>query len=423
MVIRCGMFLFCQFIAMGRLSITLGKGGLYHLDSGQAGPHVTIHLAHHGVFWRILMKPDLAIGEAYMDGTLVISDGTLDDFMNILMASNNRWQRHWLGRLAKAGHATAIWWWRLNMPYRAKANVAHHYDLKDSLFDQFLDPRRQYSCAYFNKPDDPLADAQITKLARLAAKLCLRPGQRVLDIGCGWGGLANALWEIEPRTRITGITLSENQLTYAQQHAAEQGRGDQIDFHLRDYRHQTGRFERIVSVGMLEHVGAAHFNSYFATIARLLTADGLAVVHAIGVNATMRRCNRWLNKYIFPGGYLPSLEQIVACCSRHGLKIIYLEILRGHYAETLRQWRIAFEANIDLIKQDYDDRFVRMWRFYLAGCEYFFRHQDGMVFQMQLAHDYNSVPATRRYIAELEDSYRTILCRDTVFGQTRPLKK
>ena len=204
--------------------------------------------------------------------------------------------------------------------------------------------------------------------------------------------------------------MSENQHAYATQKAEQDQRQQHLTFHLCDYRHQRGSFDRIVSAGMLEHVGIRHFDSYFASIARLLAPNGVALIHSIGVHHNAQRCNRWLNKYIFPGGYLPSLEQMTGAAGRQGLKILDMEIMRGHYAETLKQWRQAFRQNIAKVRQDYDERFIRMWEFYLIGCEYFFRYQDGMVFQMQLAHDHNAAPLTRRYISQTEDQYRKKLC-------------
>ena len=234
------------------------------LKGDSAGPEVTIHLKNYHLFWRILLKPDLAIGEAYMDGSLTIANDDLEQLMALLMANNGHWQKHWLARIGLFAGTYLAFWKFFNLPGRAKRNVAHHYDLKDSLFDQFLDPRRQYSCGYFHNASDTLADAQITKLARLGAKLCLQPNQKVLDIGCGWGGLANALWEMQPDISVTGITLSENPHAYATQKAKQDQRQQHLAFHLCDYRHQRGSFDRIVSVGMLEHVGMRHFDSYFA---------------------------------------------------------------------------------------------------------------------------------------------------------------
>ena len=295
--------------------------------------------------------------------------------------------------------------------------------MKNSLFDNFLDPWRRYSCAYFRSPDEPLADAQITKLSRIAAKLRLQPHDHVLDIGCGCGGLAFALATVEPGANVTGITLSENQLAFASDAVRTTPQANRISFALRDYRQQTGRFDKIVSVGMLEHVGAKHYDSYFASIARLLAADVLALFHSIAVSQRPRRCNQWINKYIFPGGYLPSLEQVSAAATRQGLKITDVEIMSGHYEETLKQWRQAFFKNCASFRQHYDDRFIRMWEFYLAGCEYFFRSQAGMVCQLQLSHSYHATPLGRRYISQQEDKHRDILCKTNFFGKTPPSTK
>ena len=414
---RLELSIFEQFLNFGCLTITIANGPCYRLNGKQDGPDVAIKLKSRRLFWRILLRPDLAIGEAYMDGSLIIEGNDLDPFMALLMANNSHWQNHWLSKLGLfAGNYLAFWQY-FNLPGRAKRNVAHHYDLKDSLFDHFLDPRRQYSCGYFHDVSETIADAQINKLARIGAKLCLQPGHHILDIGCGWGGLANALYEMQPNISVTGITLSENQHAYARQKAQQDQRGRHLKFELCDYQHQRGVFDRIVSVGMLEHVGERHFNSYFASIARLLAPNGVALVHSIGVHQTARRCNRWLNKYIFPGGYLPSLEQMTRAAGQQGLKILDIEIMRGHYAETLRHWRRGFRANIAAVRGEYDERFIRMWEFYLAGCEYFFRCQDGMVFQIQLAHDHNAVPLTRRYISQDENQYRIRLCQKTRSGK------
>ena len=416
-------FILRQFMAVGRLSIAIADGPMQHIKACDSGPDVAIRLAHRGVLWRLILCPDLAFGESYMDGDLQIESGKIDDLLALLIANNNQWNRHWLARLMLAFDTRLSRFSTLNFPGRSRRNAAHHYDLKDSLFDTFLDPWRQYSCAYFRSMDEPLADAQITKLARIAAKLRLQPHDKILDIGCGWGGLAFALASVEPGASVTGITLSENQHAYAKTGVEPTPQAKHIHYELRDYRHQTGQFDKIVSVGMLEHVGAAHLPSYFASIARLLSPDGLALVHSIGVSGTPRRCNRWINKYIFPGGYLPALEQVTAAASQQGLKILDIEIMSGHYEETLKHWRRAFFANIAMVRRHYDERFIRMWEFYLAGCECFFRSQAGMVLQLQLGHDYTATPLGRRYIAKTEDSYRDILCKTNFFGNTPPSTK
>jgi len=423
MLVWFARFMLRQFMAVGELSLAIGDGPAHQIKADTAGPKTAIRLAHKGVLWRLICHPDLAFGEAYMDGDLIIETGGIDGLMAFLLANIEPWKKHWLARVILAFDLRLARFSSLNFLGRSVRNVAHHYDLKDHLFDTFLDPWRQYSCAYFNAPTDSLNDAQITKLARIAAKLRLQPNDNILDIGCGWGGLAYALGTIEPQAQITGITLSQNQHDFACRHIQETPLSHHVRYELRDYRQQTGRFDKIVSVGMLEHVGARYFASYFASIAKLLAPNGLALVHSIGVTRTTHRCNRWINKYIFPGGYLPSLEQITATASQQGLKIMDIEVMSGHYEETLKQWRAAFFDNIALIRHHYDDRFIRMWEFYLAGCEYFFRSQAGMVFQIQLAHDYNAAPLGRRYIAQQEDRYRDILCKTTFFGNTPPSTK
>ena len=295
-----------------------------------------------------------------MDSSLTIANDDLEQLMALLMANNGHWQKHWLARIGLFARTHLAFWKFFNLPGLAKRNVAHHYDLKDSLFDQFLDPRRQYSCSYFHTASDTLADAQITKLARLGAKLCLQPNQKVLDIGCGWGGLANALCEMQPDISVTGITLSENQYAYATQKAKQDQRQHHLAFNLCYYRHQRVSFDRIVSVGMLEHDGMRHFDSYFASIARLFAPNGVVLVHSIGVHHNAKCCNRWLNKYVFPGGYTPSLEQMTLAAGRQGLKILDMEIMRGHYAETLKNGDMPFARILQ--------RFVRIVMNVLSTC-------------------------------------------------------
>jgi len=415
--------LFEQFMAYGTLVVIVGNASPVVIQGAYDGPKVTIRLASSRILWRIIAKPDLAIGEAYMDGSLTIANDELRPFLHLLLQNSSHWSRHWAGRASLFfSHLFAL----LTLSNRQSAsrrNVAHHYDLTDTLFDSFLDPRRQYSCAYFNHPKTPLALAQNTKIARVAAKLNLGEGDRILDIGCGWGGLALALTQCERDVYVTGITLSPKQLAYAQRAAAENGLGHRLDFALRDYRQQTGKFDKIVSVGMLEHVGPRNYQAYFRKIKDLLCTDGIALIHSIGVHGRATPVNRWLTKYIFPGGYLPSLDQMVAATELQGLKILDIEIIRGHYAETLKAWQTNFHRNIHVIRETYDDRFIRMWDFYLAGCEYFFRTQHGMVFQLQLAHDQMAAPANRRYLGPLQDRFEERLCRTDLSGRKKASAK
>ena len=419
MLDRIALSVFKQFVNVGKITITVADKKPVTCAGHQDGTEVKVTLRSNRILRDVVIRPDLAIGEAYMNGDLIIENDDLDSLMLFLMSNYKYWLKHWAGRASLAISNQLAFLRHSNLLHASKRNIAHHYDLKDTLFDSFLDERRQYSCAYFDDNTKTIEQAQINKLARIAAKLNLQPGQNVLDIGCGWGGLANALINCEAETHVTGITLSERQFDFASKQRDLSGRENQLDFHLRDYRHQTGSFDRIVSVGMLEHVGPGNYDTYFRTVRGLLKPKGVAVIHSIGVYRRPHPCNRWLAKYIFPGGYLPSLEQMVRSISKQGLKILDVEIMRDHYAETLRQWRLRFRANIDAIRSDYDDQFIRMWEFYLVGCEYFFRVQEGMVFQFQLAHDHTAVPLARNYITKQQEIYRDILCKTPPFGNIK----
>jgi cyclopropane-fatty-acyl-phospholipid synthase len=285
---------------------------------------------------------------------------------------------------------------------RALRNVAHHYDLNGRLYSLFLDRDRQYSCAYFPRGDETLEEAQSAKKRHIAAKLCLdRPGLRVLDIGCGWGGMALTLAR-DFGAQVTGITLSQEQLTEARARAAAEGLEDKVTFELVDYRSVTDTFDRIVSVGMFEHVGIGHYRTFFDTVAKCLKPDGVALIHAIGRSDGPGSTNAWIRKYIFPGGYSPALSEVLPPVERSRLMVTDIEILRLHYAETLRQWRRRFAANRDAISALYDEKFCRMFEFYLAGSEITFRRSGHMVWQLQLTHGHGAVPLTRDYIGAVE---------------------
>jgi cyclopropane-fatty-acyl-phospholipid synthase len=291
---------------------------------------------------------------------------------------------------------------QFNPATRSRSNVAHHYDLNGRLYSLFLDRDRQYSCAYFPRGDETLEEAQAAKKRHIAAKLCLdRPDLSVLDIGCGWGGMALTLAR-DYGARVTGITLSTEQLAEARHRAAAEGLEDRVSFELLDYRAMDRRFDRIVSVGMFEHVGVPYYRAFCETVARCLAPDGVALLHAIGRSDGPGSTNPWIAKYIFPGGYCPALSEVLPPIENTGLVTTDIEILRLHYAETLRHWRWRFAANRDAIASLYDERFCRMWEFYLAGAELSFRREGGMVFQIQLAHDQRAVPLTRDYIAAAE---------------------
>lgn len=400
-------------IRFGRLTV-IDADDRPHVFGSEISPAVTVRLHDRRLHWRLALNPGLHAGEAYMDGTLTVEDAPLYAFIE-LFARN-------------LGHAGAI---DLSGPFdlvnraarrlqqfnpaaRARRNVAHHYDLSAELYDLFLDRDRQYSCAYFTDPGEDLESAQLRKKQHIAAKLLIEPGMRVLDIGCGWGGLGLYLAQALGAD-VTGITLSTEQLAVANERAKAAGLADKAQFHLRDYRHETGSFDRIVSVGMFEHVGINHYGEFFRTLRDRLSDDGVALLHTIGRRAGPGSTNPWLQKYIFPGGYSPSLSEIGSAVERSGLWINDVEVLRLHYAETLRHWRLRFEANRSKIAALYDERFCRMWEFYLATSEVSFRHLDSVVFQVQLAKRRDAVPQTRDYQFAAE---RHLI--DAGPGNTRP---
>jgi cyclopropane-fatty-acyl-phospholipid synthase len=338
-----------------------------------------------------------------MDGTLTVEDGDLYALLDLLGRNTAaiddspfvKWSYRWQ-RTVRAFE-------QYNPVGKAQRNVAHHYDLRDELYALFLDDDRQYSCAYFRSPSDTLEQAQINKKQYIAAKLLLQPGMKVLDIGSGWGGMGLFLGR-KYGADVTGVTLSREQHTVSSRRALETGLADKVRFKLLDYRQEPDTYDRIVSVGMFEHVGAAHFVEYFSKVKALLKDDGVMLLHAIGRMEPPGGTNTWLKKYIFPGGYTPALSEVMAAIEKVGLYVTDIEILRLHYAETLRHWRLRFLANRDKVKAlaAYDDRFCRMWEFYLAGCEVAFRYMNQMVFQIQIARRQDAAPITRDYMMDLE---------------------
>ena len=388
-----------KLLRIGRLGVEDAAGGR-HVFEGEPGPSVAIKLHDPSLHWKLLWRPRLNVAQAYMDGTLTIEEGTLYDFLELLALN----QRDAPSPLLRFGDYAALLTRRFqqyNPVPRARRNVAHHYDLSDELYELFLDRDRQYSCAYFRTPDTDLETAQYDKKRHLAAKLLLRPGHKVLDIGSGWGGLALYL-ATECGADVTGLTLSAEQHAVAQRRAAAAGLSDRVRFFLRDYREERGSYDRIVSVGMFEHVGVNHYDRFFNTVKALLKPDGVAVLHAIGRMDGPAATNPWLRKYIFPGGYSPALSEVTPAVERARLWITDIEILRLHYAETLRAWQTRFEQNRERIRALYDERFCRMWELYLTGSEIAFRCQAHLVFQMQLAKAVDTVPLTRDYMVDWE---------------------
>ncbi|MFT5180277.1 MAG: cyclopropane-fatty-acyl-phospholipid synthase [Alphaproteobacteria bacterium] len=390
-------------IQSGDLCLIDARGRDWRFGDGTA-PHVTIQIHDKATEWRLLLTPQLSVGEAYMKGSLTIECGTLYDFIDLATRNVEHVDRHPLH--AFFGHLNRMLR-RLqqhNPIGKAQRNVAHHYDLSGDLYDLFLDEDRQYSCAYFDSDTNDLEQAQINKKHHIAAKLLLnRRGLKILDIGSGWGGLGLYLAQ-QTGAQVTGVTLSTEQLKISQQRAMDAGLADQADFQLRDYREQTGTFDRIVSVGMFEHVGVGHYDEYFGQVKRLLADDGVFLLHSIGRMEPPGTTNSWLRKYIFPGGYSPSLSEVLTAVEKAGLWVTDIEILRLHYAETLRHWRDRFQAQRDKARELYDEEFCRMWEFYLAGSEIGFRLREQMVFQLQVAKRQDAVPLTRDYIGDWERS-------------------
>ncbi|KAA5602595.1 SAM-dependent methyltransferase [Blastochloris sulfoviridis] len=350
----------------------------------------------------MLTDPELKLGEAFTEGGLVVETGSIADLLALTMARSVAGERRLpLAPLLAVARRAVRRLDQANWRRRARANVHHHYDLDDRLYSLFLDPDRQYSCAYFETPGQSLEAAQFAKKRHIAAKLLVEPGQWVLDIGSGWGGLALYLAGVAG-AKVRGITLSDHQFAIARERAADSGLGERIEFALEDYRDTEGRFDRIVSVGMLEHVGIGYLRAFFAKAFELLTEDGVCLIHAIGRSEGPGATNPWIAKYIFPGVYVPGLSELMPAVERAGFLVADIEILRLHYADTLKAWRERFLARRDEARRLYDERFCRMWEFYLASCEMAFRHHGLMVFQIQLVKREGVVPPTRRYIAERE---------------------
>ncbi len=393
-----------HLVRRGTLRI-IDAHGTVHSFTGEPGPVITVRLRDAALGRKLFLNPRLHLGEAFMDGTLTVEDAGLYDFLDFIAVNMNLAPRTLLTPLYDGfGRAFRVFQ-QYNPLHRARENVAHHYDLSDVLYDLFLDSDRQYSCAYFLAPDQTIEEAQANKKRHIAAKLLLQPGQRVLDIGSGWGGLALYLAR-ECGVSVTGLTLSTEQLKVAQRRAADAGLADRVRFELLDYREATGQYDRIVSVGMFEHVGVVHYSAFFAKVKQLLAEDGVALLHSIGRQDGPGITNPWIRKYIFPGGYSPAVSEVVPVVERTGLWITDIEILRLHYAETLRAWRQRFNANRERVRVLYDERFCRMWEFYLAGSEIAFRHQGHMNFQMQLAKRVDTVPLTRDYVTDWERDHR-----------------
>ncbi len=358
---------------------------------------IVIRLLDQKLMQKLLINPDLYFGESYMNGSLVIENGTLTDFLDLAFKNIGRGNINSYGAVIKKIKGTFGYLTNLNKIIKSKENVAHHYDISEKLYDLFLDKNRQYSCAYFKNDSDTLEQAQSNKIHHIIKKLNIQPNQKVLDVGSGWGTLALAIAK-ETNASVTGITLSENQFEYSQHKAKEMNLSNQVDFKLIDYRQLNEKFDRIVSVGMFEHVGRNFYKTYFNKVFQLLNEKGIALIHTIGSSMPPRDPQPWIQKYIFPGGYTPSLSEISKPIEKSGLIVSDIEVLRMHYAHTLRNWKERFLSKKDTVLDMFDEKFFRMWEFYLASCEMAFKWGDQVVFQLQLAKDNSSVPNTRDYI-------------------------
>ena len=358
---------------------------------------IRLKILDKSLHWKLLINPDLYLGEGYMDGSIIIENGTLTEFLDIALKNVGRQPTNEITNILARFRRVYRYITNFNLIGKSKENVAHHYDISEKFYDLFLDEKRQYSCAYFKSEDNTLEEAQNNKIDHIIKKLNLKPNQRVLDIGCGWGTLAIDIAK-KTQCEVVGITLSENQLEYAKQKAKEMNLENQVEFRLADYRQLNEKFDRVVSVGMFEHVGRKFYKKYFNKVFEFLNEDGVALIHTIGSINPPRGPQPWITKYIFPGGYTPSLSEVSLPIEESGLIVSDLEVLRTHYQHTLRNWKERFISKKEEVLEMFDEKFFRMWEFYLVGCEMAFKWSDQVVFQFQLTKKLKATPITRDYI-------------------------
>jgi cyclopropane-fatty-acyl-phospholipid synthase len=393
-----------RLIKAGRLIVVAAGGEEHEFLGSEPGPDVTIRLHHPALAWKLFLKPELASGEAYMDGTLTIERGTLREFFD-LITGNMGWKpSNPLNAKNARVRRVRNFLSQYDNSLRATKSVAHHYDLSNELFSRFLDEEMHYSCAYFSdqNPERDLEKAQLEKAEHITTKLLLEPGQSVLDIGCGWGAMALHLRD-RVDVDVTGVTLSKEQYELARERATDRGVAEHVRFLFQDYRDIEGTFDRIVSVGMFEHVGLPHHRKFFEVVRDRMKPDGVALLHTIGRADGPGITDDWTAKYIFPRGYVPSLSEIMKSVEKVGLYVTDIEVKRMHYAFTLEEWQKRFQARRGELREMYDERFCRMFEWYLAASEYAFRNMGHVVFQIQLAREQNAVPLTRDYtVREVE---------------------
>jgi cyclopropane-fatty-acyl-phospholipid synthase len=393
------------FVRVGTLTV-IDADGRRHVFAGEPGPAVTMRLTDRTLYRKLAFNPELHAGEAYMDGTLCFDEGSaLQDFLTLFSVNRLSLGSYPLQRALRRVSRAFRRFHQANPVGRARLNVAHHYDLGNDLYRLFLDEGLQYSCAYFLDDNETLEEAQRNKLRLIAAKLNLKPGLKILDIGSGWGELALYLASIED-VDVTGVTLSEEQHALSNARARERVLSERVRFHLYDYRELQGRFDRIVSIGMFEHVGVQHYPEFFAKTNALLSDDGVMLLHSIGHMSPPGTASPWLRKYIFPGAYSPALSEVFTAVEQASLWVTDLEFLRLHYARTLQHWHERFQANRAKIAAMYDERFCRMWEFYLLSAQMMFLTGSQLVFQMQLGRKRDAVPVVRDYITDVQRRYR-----------------
>jgi len=391
-------------VKVGSLEVVDPDGGSRSYGDG-SGPHVRIRFTSDRAVSNIVRHPDLKLGEEFVDGGYVIEQGSIYEFLNLVLANAQGVLPPWPAIVTAALRVATRRLRQFNPPGRARRNIHAHYDLDGRLYSLFLDSDLQYSCAYFESDVSSLDDAQQAKKRHLASKLALKPGQRVLDIGSGWGGLGLYLAE-HADVDVTGVTLSDEQLAVSNRRATERGLADRVRFLLQDYRAIKGPFDRIISVGMFEHVGVSHYGAFFRACRDLLTPDGVMLLHSIGRFGPPGDTSAWIQRYIFPGGYIPALSEVIPRIERTQLFVTDIEILRLHYAKTLRAWRERFLTHREQVAAVYDEQFCRIWEFYLAASEASFRVGGMMNFQIQLAKSLEALPLTRDYMQDAEDALR-----------------
>ena len=369
----------------------------YVIGSPEKNNPITIKLLDKKLHYKLFFFPDLYLGEAYADGTLEIENGDLTDFLNLALKNLGKKETNMFSQLINKFSGSYRYLTNFNFIKKSKMNVSHHYDISDDLYDLFLDSKRQYSCAYFNNENDSLEVAQNNKINHIIKKLNLKSNEKVLDIGSGWGSLAIEIAKIS-KCEVTGITLSKNQFDYSVKKAKELNLENQVTFKLMDYREINEKFDKIVSVGMFEHVGRKFYKKFFSQVNKLLKNDGIALIHTIGSVNPPRDPHPWITKYIFPGGYTPSMSEVTGPIEKSGLSVSDVEVLRMHYAYTLRHWKQNFLNNREKVLEKFDEKFFRMWEFYLTSCEMAFKWGDQVIYQFQLIKNFTSTPIIRDYI-------------------------